>query len=176
MSTVRALLAVAAILSASCGGAPAAPTVPAPTIAQIAGAWNGSTVVTAVSGGECVGDLDRSLIGSTDPINVAITQIGSAVTAIVTSQATGNRCSFAGTVAVSNFVFNGSACSVMAARNIRCANGATRDMLWLAQSFTGAASGATLTGTSGESYDILGSFGVSTGTPLVINKSFVLTR
>jgi hypothetical protein len=174
--TVRVLLAVAAILSASCGSsAPSAPTAPPTPPAQIAGVWNGSTVVTAVSGGECVGDLDQSLIGSTDPINVAVTQVGSAVTAIVTSQATGNRCSFAGTVDVSNFVFNGSGCSVGATRNIRCGNGATRDMVLLAQSFTGTVSGATLAGTSGESYNILSAFGVPMGT-LVINKSFALTR
>src|SRR5258706_5581707 len=145
MSTVRVLLVVAAMLSALCGGVPTAPTT------QIAGVWTGWTVVTDVSGGECVGDLNRFPLGSTEPITVAITQTDGAVNAIVTSQATGISCSFAGTVNGSNFVVNGIGCSVMATRTIRCANGAQRDMLWLAQSFTGTASGATLTGTSGQS-------------------------
>jgi hypothetical protein len=106
---------------------------------------------------------------------VAITQIGDAVNAVVTSQTTGINCSFAGTVDGSNFAVNGSGCSVMATRTIRCANGAQRDMLWLAQSFTGTASGATLTGTSRQSYNITDIFQGAVGT-LVIDKSFALTQ
>ncbi len=106
---------------------------------------------------------------------MAITQTDGAVNAIVTSQATGISCSFAGTVNGSNFVVNGIGCSVMATRTIRCANGAQRDMLWLAQSFTGTASGATLTGTSRQSYNITDIFQGPVAT-LVINKSFALTQ
>jgi hypothetical protein len=170
MSTVRVLLAVVAILSASCGSsAPTAPTT------QIAGVWNGWTVVTAVSGGECVGDLNQFPIGSKTPITVAIAQIDSAVTAVVTAQTTGVNCSFAGTVDGSNFALSASGCSVAVTGNIRCANGAARDMLFLAQSFSGTVSGATLTGTAADSYNITDIFRGSLGT-LVINKTFALSR
>jgi hypothetical protein len=169
MSTVRVLLAVVAISSACCGGAPTAPTT------QIAGVWTGWTVVTAVSGGECVGDLNQFPIASKNPITVAITQIDSAITAVVTSQTTGVNCSFAGKVDGSTFALSASGCSVAVTGNIQCANGAARDMLFLAQSFSGTASGATLTGTGADSYNITNIFRISVGT-LVVNKTFALSR
>jgi hypothetical protein len=80
----RLVLAVAlAVFAAACGGN-STPT--APSIARVGGIWTGPVTQTSVSGGECGGLGFRQSNGVFDRFAASITQSGSSLTAIASSQ------------------------------------------------------------------------------------------
>ena len=66
----------------ACGGSgnPAAPSGPA----QVAGVWTGSLTATSITGGECVGALLQSVVGTSENFTASVQQSGSSLTATVT--------------------------------------------------------------------------------------------
>jgi hypothetical protein len=73
----RASILTAVLTFVACGSN--SPTAPA--IAQVSGVWNYTSVLTSVSGGECVGGLLASAVGTADRGTLSVNQSGSSLTA-----------------------------------------------------------------------------------------------
>ena len=101
------------LVALSCGGGSSSPTAPsAPTIAQVAGVYTGTSTLTSVSGGECVGTLFQSAVGAVSAFTAGVTQMGSTLSATVTSQTTGISCSYSGTAGSSAVTLNLTTCQI----------------------------------------------------------------
>jgi|SRR3989338_8943240 len=165
-----------ALVEPSCGGNDTPTSPSTSSTAQIGGVWTGSTTLTAVNGGECVGALLQPAIGSVDQVTIAVTQNGGSATATVTSQGSGTSCSYVGTVGSSTFAFNATSCQVSSILGITCTNGAMRDMVLVADSFTGNVSGNTSNGTAASTWNVRVA-GTATGVGILTsNSTFSVNR
>jgi len=105
---------------------------------QVSGNWLGTQTLTAVTGGECVGDQTAAFVGSSGPLSFVISQSGSTLTTAIDS------CSYSGKIvgATMTLELNPTGCSKVE-RNILCPNRMLRDT-----SFGGATLTATVVGNS----------------------------
>jgi hypothetical protein len=187
------LVVVFTIGTAGCGNSsPSAPS--APVIAQVAGVWQMVGTLTGASGGECVGTLPQTVIGSQVRSTVSVTENGSSISANSTSQSNGFVslidspprglvCQWAGTVGQSTFVMNLTGCQVAAddafiITGFRCLNGALRDVVFFGSGVNGTVNGNTVTGTEVDTYNVYISgtrTAVGVGV-LTLNSSFTMTQ
>ena len=163
------LILVFTVVSA-CGSDP--PT--APSTVQVAGLWSGTSQITSVSGGECVGTLLQAAVGSPSTVTAAITQTGANLTATVTSQSDGTTCTYSGTAGSSSVSFNLTSCQVGSFR-VGCSNGAIRNISLFAGTLSASAGGNSLSGTSASSWNVATTLGGAVGV-MTVNGSFSVTR
>ena len=170
------LLIIYVVCLASCGS-DSSPAAPTPTTAQVAGVWRGTSRIASISGGECFATALQTSVGAGSPITVAATQSGSSVSATLTTDADGGNYTYSGTVGQSAVSLTGSACSACNTIGARCPTStALRDLKIQTASVTGTVSGATLTGSETETYNL---FNAGTATAVgtyTVTSSFTLTR
>jgi hypothetical protein len=130
----------------------------------------------SVSGGECLGSLFQSGVGSTDAISAAVTQSGANLTVAVTTLSNGGVVNYTGTAGASAIQLSWTTCTSCNLLAIRCANGVTRDLRLLNSTITGTASGNTITGSEAETFNVVSSnTGAGVGA-MTLNSSFTMTR
>src|SRR5262245_60365192 len=83
-------LGVVLLALSGCGGSGSQPSGPA----QVAGVYRGTLTPTSVTGGECVGAILQSQVGRPQAFTASVQQDGSALTATITSDATGTNCTY----------------------------------------------------------------------------------
>ena len=174
------VLAALSLVALNCGGdstSPTSPTAPStPTIAQVAGVWTGTATLTSVTGGECVGTVLQSAVGSADSFTAAVTQTGSTLSATITSQSSGLSCSYSGTAGSNTVTLNLTTCQVDTLLDVQCAGGVLRDMQLIAEGITGTVSGNTVSGTTAETWNVFIA-GTTVGVgPLTLNSTFTMAR
>jgi hypothetical protein len=167
-------LIVLASFTSGCSGdkAPTAPTPP--PIAQVAGVWTGMVTQTSISGGECASTLDGGN-GRRTPYTLSVTQTAATLNATASSQLDGQSCTYTGTAGTNNLSLTATSCQPVG-YVVTCENGLSRELRIQQRSVTGTMAGNTLTGTTGESWNVTSR---STGAPLgivTINYSFTFTR
>jgi hypothetical protein len=144
----RGALCCAAAIVASCSSPP--PT--APSAGQVAGAWLADSVMTAVSGGECVGSDLGSAIGRRDVFLTALAG-DSTIDATITSQGNGTSCEYSGTNAGGALALTMVRCESARVTNVACSAGGLRDMVLVSATLqakadsrvgTGSGSGVTV--------------------------------
>lgn len=170
----RWLLIALALMTAACGSdAPSAPTPP--PIAQVAGVWTGNVTQTVATGGpECLA-LFQLGNGGSAPFTLAVTQAGSALTATASAQATGQSCSYTGTAGSTTVSLNATACQPQGFQ-VTC-NFVPRDVILLSRSVTATVTLNTMSGTSGESWNVFPRGATTGGIGIVIvNYTFSFTR
>lgn len=166
----RAVLAVA-LIALACGGSP---TGPSPV--QVGGVWNFTSRITTVTGGECFATSLQGGVGATDVGTIQITQSGSSLSAVVTSNGTGTGCSYSGTAGGNSISLNASSCQASDTIGAVCPSGARRDIRLVASAFNGTITGSTASGTAAETYNVLTSPGGTGVGTLVVNGTFTATR
>ena len=150
--------ALAALFAtAACGEDPLMPVSPSdsPFATQFTGLWNGTMQLSAVSGGECVGD-DLRASTATGPTfdfgTVAITQKQSDVTAVVRSATTGLSCQYRGTASLAGFALSSESCDAPVL--FRCSNGNARVLEPIGSTMTVRQSANQTTGIVTTSYNV----------------------
>lgn len=154
-----ALLAVVA--GAGCGeNLTAAPTSPTPTTTSpfavsFTGLYSGSTTLSKVSGGECVGaDYGAQLATAAPDVGtVTITQDRSDITAVVRSATTGLTCRYEGNASLATFALTATACDVETIL-FGCSNGQARVLELVGSTMTANISGTTTQGVVATSYNV----------------------
>jgi hypothetical protein len=175
MSTLRlAILSMVTLLLGACGDGHS--SSPSETVAQVGGNWTGTTILTGVTGGECIGALLQGTVGSNAGVSVSIQQTGASFTATINSQATGLSCSYSGSVSGSAVMMNLTSCQANAILGIHCPNGALRDMVLIGSSLTGALSGDTIAGTEAETWNVVVAATTSGVGTLGSSESFTIHR
>lgn len=168
-SRVRAALIILAVSCAACGRDPnapltAAPTLPSPFVAQVAGEWAGAATLRQPVGGtftdlgECIQqDLNArpaNTIASA-PMVLSMGQKDADVTARLTSSSTGLACSYKGRAAFSTVALNSALCDAPVLV-VRCSLDRVRDMKLVGSSVTGTidAQSGTFTGAVANTYNV----------------------
>jgi len=168
-SRVRAALIILAVSCAACGrdlNAPltAAPTLPSPFVAQVAGEWAGAATLRQPVGGtftdlgECIQqDLNArpaNTIASA-PMVLSMGQKDADVTARLTSSSTGLACSYKGRAALSTVALNSALCDAPVLV-VRCSLDRVRDMKLVGSSVTGTidVQSGTFTGAVANTYNV----------------------
>jgi len=151
------------VLSSACGGGGGGggggPT--APSVANIAGLWNGTATIGDASGCGCVSTTYNNLArGSQLAYTDQITQNGSSITGRTTHNDTGLWCDYTGTVSSSSWSRNATQCNVTYIAGFRCSNGNWRDLSLVALTDQGTVSGNVMTGDTAETWNC---FNSSTG-------------
>lgn len=168
-SRVRAALIIFAVSCAACGrdaNAPitAAPTLPSPFVAQVAGDWAGAATLRQPVGGtftdlgECIQqDLNARPANSiaSAPMVLSMGQKDADVTARLTSSSTGLACSYTGRAALSTVALNSALCDAPVLV-VRCSLDRVRDMKLVGSSVTGTidAQSRTFTGAVANTYNV----------------------
>lgn len=159
-----------ALLAVSCGSS----TPTAPSVAQVGGVWTGPVTQTGATGGECLGLFQLST-GASTPFTLAITQTASALTATASAQASGQSCSYTGTAGSNNLSLNATSCQPVGFQ-VTC-NFLARDVVLVSRSVTATVGGNTMTGTSGETWNVFPR-GATTNAlgSVIVNYTFTFTR
>ena len=155
---VAPLILLSAVLVSACDHpGPTAPSstpspAPAPTPVPVTDLWNITARLTAVSGGECVGETMQSQIGIPKSHSLSVTRTGSNVEATLKSASGDYACTFTGGNGdASGFTFGQIgyfSCAVgFQVRGFLCGSGERRDMLTLGQDLSGRISGNEISGT-----------------------------
>jgi hypothetical protein len=166
-------LSVLAFGIGGCGGGN--PSTPTNTTPQVGGNWTGTTTLTSVSGGECVGALLQGTVGSSAPVSVSVQQAGSSLTATIVSQSNGLTCSYSGSVSGSTVILSLTSCQANAILALRCGNGG-RDIVLIGSSITATLNGNALTGSEAETWNVFVA-GTSTGVGVLSSgESFTLHK
>lgn len=167
--------AVLACATVACGNdkSPVGPT--GHNVVDVAGVWRYTATLTSVSGGECVGALIQSTIGSRDTGTMSVTQSGANLTATLRSDSDGSACNYTGTAGSNSISLGWTGCDLGAFTGIRCSNGTTRDMRMQTNSINATISGRTATGTESESWNVTTSFGTGVGL-MTVTSSFTATK
>jgi hypothetical protein len=143
--TRTAVLALGALLTLACGGS--SPGGPSPVAAErVSGVWIGKATLSAVSGGECVGQTLASAIGSRDMFAASIKQAANEITATVAYQGNRTSCSLAGTISAASVGLILTSCHTSRIERLTCSNGAMRDVGMLTDRITAGATNGTGTG------------------------------
>ena len=147
LGNVRLTAVVGAIVFVSCASPP--PT--APSAGQVAGAWIANSMLTAVSGGECVGADLGSAIGRRD-VFLAALDGQSSIDATISSQGNGTSCEYVGSNANGALALTMARCQSARVTNVPCSVGGLRDVVLVsatlqarADSRVGSGSGSALT-------------------------------
>ena len=174
------IVGLALCVTAACGGGNSSPTAPtppaAPQIVQVAGLWGYTATLTGVTGGGCVGQLVLSLIDTTDTGTMQVTQQGSSLEAVGTSDSDGTATRYAGTAGSSSIALNAIAADVGSITGIECASGERRDLHLVAEAINGTVSGSTVTGTQAETINVFEAGTTNGAGILTLNSLFVATR
>ena len=153
----------------ACGGSP---TSPSSQVAQVGGVWGVTSRVTSVTGGECLASIFQLLVGAADTGTMQITQSGSSLTAISTSDSDGSSTSYTGTAGASSVALNETSCSACNLIGATCPSGAQRDYRLQTGGVNATINGSTATGTAAESYNVFVAGTNSAVGTLIINSSF----
>ena len=169
---------VLAALTLACGGDGngGSPTNPTPQVAQVGGVWTYTSTLTGVSGGECVGAIFASSIGFTDSGTMQVTQTGSALTAVATSNSDGSSCRYSGTAGATTIALNWTSCDVGVLTGIGCPNGSIRDARLVTSGITANVVGTNASGTTAESWNILSSSTQAGVGVMTLNGTFSAQR
>ena len=176
-SRVRAALIMLAVSCAACerdvhGPITAAPTLPSPFVAQVAGEWAGAATLRQPVGGtltdlgECIQqDLNArpaNAIASA-PMVLSMGQKDANVTARLTSSSTGLACSYTGRATLDTVALNSALCDAPVLV-VRCSLDRVRDMKLVGSSVTGTidTQSGTFTGAVANTYNVFAS-GATTG-------------
>ena len=170
-----AMVLTAAALTMSCSESDKPSAAPTPPIAQVGGAWAYIRTLTSVSGDDCVSALLESSVGEVERGTLEITQTGTSLTAIGTSDGTGLRCSYTGSVGADEVSLNGTQCTPGVIRGIRCADGARHDASIQAVGIAASVSGGYASGTSVETWTITTAAGAGAGV-VMLRGSFSATK
>jgi hypothetical protein len=175
LTGIALALAVSAI---ACSGSssPSAPSIP--TFVNVAGLWTGRVTITSISGGECVGVTEQALgaVGSSQTYTLQVTQAGSSLTAVATSNATGISTNFSGTAGTASIALNATSSTAALVFGIHCSNGQLRDTQLSVETIDATVSGNTGSGTSAETANVYIA-GTQTGVGILItNASFAMNR
>jgi hypothetical protein len=123
LGSIRCAGLLCALVTASCSSPP--PT--APSAGQVAGAWIANSMLSSVSGGECVGaDLLRNL-GRRDVVLAALAG-QSSIDATITSQGNGTSCAYAGTNDSGVLNLTMTRCQSAPVINVSCSTGVRRNV------------------------------------------------
>jgi len=168
-SRVRAALIILAVSCAACGrdlNAPltAAPTLPSPFVAQVAGEWAGAATLRQPVGGsftdlgECIQQdmIARPAISiASAPMVLSMGQKDADVTARLTSSSTGLACSYKGRAALSTVALNSALCDAPLLV-VRCSLDRVREMKLVGSSVTGTidVQSGTFTGAVANTYNV----------------------
>jgi len=152
---------LAAVAGAACGeNLTAAPTSPTPTngspfAVSFTGLYSGSTTLSHVTGGECVGaDYAAQLAtASPDVGTVTITQDRSDIAAVVRSATTGLSCRYEGNASLATFALSATSCDVKTIL-VGCSNGAARVLELVGSTMTANISGTTTAGVVATYYNV----------------------
>jgi len=146
---------IAGITALGCGENPTSPTtLQTPFQGQFGGTWSGSTLLTGVSGGECVGaDLRASAASSLDQGTISVAQTASNVTAIVRSSTTGLSCRYDGSAAFTSFALSAVSCD-NAEVFFQCSNGSSRVLNLVGSTMTATQTGNTANGFVTSTYNV----------------------
>ena len=179
------IVGLALCITAACGGGSSSPTAPtpapttppAPQIVQVAGLWGYTATLTSSTGGGCLSEFFQSQIGATDTGTVQVTQQGSSLEALVTSDSTGTSTRYAGTAGSSSVALTAVAGDVGGFTGIECpSGGGLVDLITVSDAINGTVSGSTITGTAAETSNVtVTGTGAAAGI-LTLNSSFVATR
>jgi hypothetical protein len=154
-----AILAV--IAGTGCGEnfavAPPAPTAPtsSPFAVSFSGLYTGSTTLSNVSGGECVGADYAAQIAAAAPDvgTVTITQERSDITAVVRSATTGLTCRYRGNASLATFALTADECDVETVI-FGCSNGQARVLELVGSTMTATMAGTTADGVVATFYNV----------------------
>jgi hypothetical protein len=170
----RALLLVLAFAAASCGSSSDATT--APSIAQLAGVWRGTTRVSTVTGGECFASSMQLFVGSTRTASAAVTQTGSTLNVTITDPDRGYSCVYTGTAGASAIQLTATSCSAFDSIGAPCATGALRDLRLQTSIINATVSGTSMTGTEVDTSSVNVSGTTSPVGTLTITSDFAVTK
>jgi hypothetical protein len=147
LGNVRLTALLGAVVVASCASPP--PT--APSAGQVSGAWIANSMLTAVTGGECVGADLGNAIGRRD-VFLAALDGQSSIDATITSQGNGITCEYVGPNANGALTLTMTRCQSARVTNVPCSAGGVRDLVLAsaalqarADSRVGSGSGSDLT-------------------------------
>jgi hypothetical protein len=115
--------AVTVAFAVSCSSPPPA----APSAGQIAGAWVANSLLSAVSGGECVGADLRDAIGRRDVFLAALAG-ETTINATITSQGNGTSCAYTGSNSGGELVLTMTVCQSGRVVSVGCQTGDRRDL------------------------------------------------
>jgi len=154
-----ALLALVA--GAGCGenltATPASPTptTTSPFAVSFTGLYRGSTTLSNVSGGECVGaDYGARLATAAPDVGtVTITQDRSDISAVVRSATTGLTCRYEGNASLATFALSATECDVETIL-FGCSNGEARVLELVGSTMTANISGTTTQGVVATYYNV----------------------
>lgn len=164
------------MLSFACGTSHAPATTPTASTPQVAGAWLGEQRITAMNGGECLGEALADQVGLPSQFHAAFAQTGSQITATLDIDHTGDVCTYTGTLAGTTLDLTTSGCTEPRLLGFHCPNGAVRDVRPKSASLHATVMGDTLVGTAVETDTV---FAAGSGEPIdtwVIGSSFTLAR
>lgn len=171
----RTVAIIFAILTVACGSdTPTGPT--GQSVVDVAGVWNYASTLNTVSGGDCVGAIYQTVVGTAARGTASITQSGANLTATTRSSSDGSSCQFSGTAGSNSIALGWQTCDAGRVSSIQCANGARRDIAMVTNSVNATMSGSSGTGTQAISYNVFNA-GTTTGVGvLVLNASFTMTK
>jgi hypothetical protein len=159
--TFGAVALLCLVASAGCEKA-SAPTSPTPTpttspfTVSVAGLYSGTTTLSSVSGGECVGEIYNAQLaaGVPDVGTVTITQDRSDVKATTRSMTNGLTCRYEGNASLNNFALTETSCTGDESILYQCSNGAARVLELVGSTMTGTVSGTTTRGVIAFYYNV----------------------
>jgi hypothetical protein len=129
--------------------------IPSPLVAQVGGVWTGSTTLSGVSEGECVGASLLAQLGRVDASALSMVQDGVQITAKLTSAETGLTCTYAGRATSNGVVLDAPTCSgEPTKRVVQCTNGTTRQLQVIGSSIAAAVTGGVLTGSVADTFNV----------------------
>jgi hypothetical protein len=135
------IILLGVVLASSC----ASPPPSAPSVNQVAGAWQANSTLVAASGGECVGATLQGVLGRRDTFLAAIAGEGS-LDATITSQGNGTSCEYGGTVVNGVIGLNMITCHTSRVLDVRCSSGDLRDVQLVSGNIAAQANGQLGTG------------------------------
>jgi hypothetical protein len=161
------------VSSLACGSS--SPT--APSNVQVAGVWSATDRFGSATGGDCVGPTLTAIDNGTfQAYSVQISQNGSALTAIVTSNSNGVTTNYSGTAGESSITLNATFSTAATVFGVHCLNGALRDINLTNSTITATMNGNSGSGTNAASYNVFAA-GTTTGVGiLTINSTFSMTK
>ena len=152
------------------------PLLPTPLVAEVGGMWNGSTTLSKVAEGECVGAMLLPSLGRVSANAIAIEQTGTDLAAKLTSADTGLACAYRGTISLNNVVLESSSCSANPVNQVvQCPNGSVRQLELIGSSITAAVAGGIMTGTVADTFNVRDADDKPVA-GLVVNQSLTTTR
>ena len=139
-------------------------------VADVAGEWMFTARQTSISGGECVGALLQSTIGTVDSGTLSISQTGNVLSATSRSSSTGVFCTYQGTAGMSSIALSRTDSDAAVFTQIRGAHGALLDLRLQAHSVNLTVNGRSGSGTSTSIWNVLIS-GSSTKVGILISTN-----